>query len=177
MRFEYTGRHVEVTPALRAHVEEQFKKLNHIFDGSQARAHVILDVEKDRHIGEIVVNWREHTFTVKETNRDMYTALTKAVGKLEKQTLKLKKKTVARKRQATPQAALAPAPDGEIEPTPRPTRIINARSYAVKPMTPDEAALRLADEMNQFLVFRDAETNRLAVIYKRKDGNYGLIEP
>jgi putative sigma-54 modulation protein len=177
MRFEYTGRHVEVTPALRAHVEDQFKKLDHIFNGTPARAHVILGVEKDRHIGEIVVNWREHAFTVKEINRDMYTAISKAVGKLEKQTLKLKKKNVARKRHATPRAALAPTPDGEVEPAPRAPRIINARRYAVKPMLPDEAALQLNDEANQFLVFRDAETDRVAVIYKRKDGNYGLIEP
>lgn len=177
MRFEYTGRHVEVTPALRAHVEDQFKKLDHIFNGSPGLVHVILSVEKDRHSGEFVVNWREHAFTVKETNRDMYTALTKAVGKLEKQTLKLKKKNVARIRHATPRAALAPAPDGEVEPAPVPPRVINARAYAVKPMSPEEAASQLAVESNQFIVFRDAETERIAVIYKRKDGNYGLIEP
>jgi putative sigma-54 modulation protein len=177
MRFEYTGRHIEVTPALRAHVEEQFKKLDHIFNGAPARAHVILDVEKDRHIGEIVVNWRDHAFTVKETNRDMYLALTKAVGKLEKQTLKLKQKNTDRKRHATPRAALAPVPDGEIEPAPAAPRVISARSYEVKPQTPDEAASQLAQEANQFLVFRDAKTNRVNVIYKRKDGNYGLIDP
>jgi putative sigma-54 modulation protein len=176
MRFEYTGRHVEVTPALRAHVEEQFKKLDHIFNGSPVRAHVILEVEKGRHIGEIVVNWRDHAFTVKEANRDMYLALSKAVGKLEKQTLKLKKKTAARKRHATPRAALAPDPH-RVEPAPRAARIINARRYAVKPLTPDEAAQQLKAEAHQFLVFRDADTNRVAVIYKRTDGNYGLIEP
>jgi putative sigma-54 modulation protein len=60
---------------------------------------------------------------------------------------------------------------------PRPARIIPARRYAVKPMTAEEAALRLSGESAQFLVFRDADTERLGVIYKRNDGDYGLIEP
>jgi putative sigma-54 modulation protein len=72
---------------------------------------------------------------------------------------------------------VAPDPDGYIEASPRPPRIINARRYAVKPMTAEEAAMTLASESDQFLVFRDADTNRLGVLYKRKDGNYGLIEP
>jgi putative sigma-54 modulation protein len=72
---------------------------------------------------------------------------------------------------------VAPSPDGLIEATPRPPRIIAARRYVVKPMTAEEASLRLAEEQNQFLLFRDADTQRLGVIYKRKDGNYGLIEP
>ena len=74
-------------------------------------------------------------------------------------------------------AAKSPEPDGGLEATPRPPRIINARRYAVKPMTAEEAALRLTAEADQFLVFRDADTNRVGVLYKRKDGNFGLIEP
>ena len=56
-------------------------------------------------------------------------------------------------------------------------RIIRSRRYSVKPMTPEEAMLRVRDAPEQFLVFRDAETDRVGVIYKRRDGNYGLIEP
>ena len=177
MQLEFTGRHIEVTPALRAHVEEQFKKLDHIVNGTPMRANIILEVEKNRHIGEIIAHWRDHDFTIKEAGSDMYMALTKAVSKLEKQTLKLKKKRLALKHHATPRAALAPDPDGAVEPAPDAPRIINANHYAVKPMTPEEAASQLNSEPNQFLVFRDAETERVGVIYKRKDGNYGLVEP
>ena len=60
---------------------------------------------------------------------------------------------------------------------PRPPRIIAARRYNVKPMTAEEAVLLLAEGDDQFLVFRDSDTNRIGVLYKRKDGNYGLIEP
>jgi putative sigma-54 modulation protein len=176
MKFEYTGRHVEVSPAIRKHVEEHFKKLDHIFDNS-ATAHVIIAVEKNRHIGEVVVYWRDHTLAAKDTNIDMYMALTRAITKVEKQALKLKKKIIDRKQGGQRTSVIAPDPDGQLEATPRPPRIIAARRYAVKPMTAEEAALRLSGEQDQFLVFRDADTERLGVLYKRTDGNYGLIEP
>jgi len=175
MKFEYTGRHVEVSPAIRKHVEDHFKKLDHIFNNSAVTTHVIIEVEKNRHIGELVVHWRDHTLTAKDINVDMYMALTRAIAKIETQALKLKKKFINRK-QAARRKAVA-ATDGQLEATPRPPRIIAARRYTVKPMTAEEAALRLSEEMDQFLVFRDADTERLGVLYKRKDGNYGLIEP
>lgn len=177
MKIEYTGRHVDVSPAIRRHVEEHFKKLDHIFNDSTLRAHVIIDVEKNRQIAEIIGYWRDHTLTAKDTNADMYMALTRAMAKIEKQALKLKKKIIDRKQGARSTARVAPEPDGYLEATPRPPRIINARRYTVKPMTAEEAALRLSGESDQFVVFRDADTERLGVLYKRKDGNYGLIEP
>jgi putative sigma-54 modulation protein len=177
MRFEYTGRHVEVSPAIRMHVEDHFKKLAHIFNDSTASTHVIIDVEKNRHIGELIVHWRDHTLTAKDINADMYMALTRAIAKVEKQALKLKKKIIDRKQGAMRAASVAPQPDGQLEATPRPPRILAARRYSVKPMTAEEAALRLSSEPDQFVVFRDADTNRVAVLYKRKDGDFGLIEP
>ena len=176
MRFEYTGRHVEVSPAIRKHVEDHFEKLDHIFNKLETRAHVIIEVEKNRHIAELIVHWRDHSLTAKEINIDMYMALTRAIGKIEKQALKLKKKSIDRTQGAKRAAAVAP-PDGDLEATPRPPRIISARRYSVKPMTAEEAALRLTSESDQFLVFRDADTERLGVLYKRNDGNFGLIEP
>lgn len=177
MKFEYTGRHVEVTPPIRRHVEEHFSKIDHIFDDTTARAHVIIEVQKNRHIGEILLHWREHTLTASDTNADMYQALTRAIAKIEKQAVKLKKKIIERKQSAKPLSEVAARDGQEVEAASAPVRIINARRYSVKPMTPEEAALNLSDDSNQFLVFRDADTNHIGVIYKRKDGNYGLIEP
>ena len=178
MKFEYTGRHVEVSPAIRRHVEDHFKKLDHIFNGdSTLSTHVVIDVEKNRQIGEIIVTWRDHTLTAKDTNADMYMALTRAMAKIEKQAVKLKKKIIDRKRSSESTSRVAPQPDGNLTAEPRPPRIIPARRYAVKPMTAEEAAMRLSAETDQFLVVRDADTERLGVIYKRNDGNYGLIEP
>jgi putative sigma-54 modulation protein len=177
MKFEYTGRHVEVSAGIRKHVEDHFKKLDHIFDGTPAWTHVIIDVEKNRHIAELIVHWRDHTLTAKDINADMYLALTRAMAKTEKQALKLKKKIIDRKQGARRTSAVAPTPDGNVEASPRPPRIINARRYAIKPMTAEEAALRLSADPDQFVVFRDADTDRVGVLYKRTDGNYGLIEP
>src|SRR5215510_15931516 len=123
MKFEYTGRHVEVSPAIRRHVEDHFKKLDHIFTDSTLSTHVIIDVEKNRQIGEIVVSWRDHTLTAKDTNADMYMALTRAMAKIEKQALKLKKKIIDRKQGARSTARIAPEPDGQIEAAARPPRI------------------------------------------------------
>ena len=186
MDFEYTGRHIDVTPALRAHVEEHFGKVEHLFENaSTARVHVILEVVKNRHIAEILLHWREHTLTAKDTNADMYQALTRCIDKIEKQALKLKKKIIERKHDAAPLSAVAPdtepdtaAATAATENTERRAgRIISARRYKVKPMTAEEAVMSLAEDGDQFVVFRDSDTDRLSVLYKRKDGNYGLIQP
>lgn len=218
MKFEYTGRHIDVTDPIRAHVESHFEKLTHIFDDSTARAHIRIEVEKNRHIGEVVVHWRDHTMTATDTNGDMYLALTRAIHKIEKQAVKLKKKIIDRKQSVAriSDAALemntadTPREDQPIAATAMTTRtrkragdaqtgittdntatdatddgasgrstprIIPARTYPVKPMTAEEAAMRLQDEKDQFLVFRNADTERFSIIYKRSDGDFGLIEP
>lgn len=182
MKFEYTGRHVEVTPALRRHVEEHFSKLDQIFDDSTASAHIIIEVEKNRHMGEVLLHWREHTLTARDTNADMYQALSRAISKIEKQAVKLKKKIIDRKQSAQPLSTLAPDngstdDGGTEEAAPAEGRIISARRYAVKPMTPEEAVIRLGEDANQFILFRNSDTDRLSVLYKRKDGNFGLIQP
>lgn len=205
MKFEYTGRHVEVTPAIRAHVEEHFKKIETVFGEEQTRAHVRIEVEKNRHIGEIIVHWHTHTLTATDTNDDMYQALTRAIDKIEKQALKLKKKIIekshsgsrtqvletsaaadgssaidalsAKSNGASRDGVVGAAEEGDDEP-PRAPRIIAAPRGRVKPMTPEEAVMQLEDKANdeQLVVFRDADSERICVLYKRKDGNYGLIE-
>ncbi len=177
MKFEYTGRHVEVTSAIRTHVEEQFKKLEHLFDGDGANTHVILAVEKNRQTGEVIVHWRDHTLTASDTNADMYIALSRAINKIEKQATKLKKKIIDRKHSSAKTSIAVSNRDEELKAAPLPVRIINARRYNVKPMTAEEAALELTDKTDSFVVFRDADTSRVGVLYKRQDGNFGLIEP
>jgi len=185
MEFEYTGRHIEVSPAIRAHVEDHFQKLEHLFENSTtARVHIIIEVIKNRHIAEILFHWREHTLTAKDTNVDMYQSLTRCIDKIVKQAVKLKKKLIERKQSAKPLSAIAPDVEGAAaddaapdDSAPRQPRIIQARRYPVKPMTPEEAVMSLGEDSNQFIVFRDADTERLSVLYKRKDGNFGLIQP
>jgi ribosome hibernation promoting factor len=176
MRFEYTGRHIEVTPALRSHVEDHFGRIRHLFNGNSVKAHVIISVERGRHRSEIVVNWRREVLTATTIQNDMYQALSQTVAKIEKQALKLKNKIVDKSHRAV-KVGEATSRTAEVKPAPRGPRIINARRYAVKPMTAQEAVMRLQDEENQFLVFRNSDDQRLGVLYKRKDGNFGLIQP
>jgi putative sigma-54 modulation protein len=176
MKFEYTGRHIEVTPALKAHVEEHFARVDHLFDGKPSKAHVIIEVERGRHRSEIVVNWRKEILTATTTNSDMYQSLAQTVAKLEKQALKIKSKITDKNHKKDKSAIVTPRVDEP--PTPqRKGRIINARRYAIKPLSDEEAVMMLDDSADSFLVFRNADDQKVSVIYKRKDGNYGLIQP
>src|SRR5437588_1934577 len=130
MTFEYTGRHVEVTPAIRRHVEEQFNKLQPIFNGTNVPVHVILAVEKNRQTGEVIVHWLDHTLKAADTNADMYMALSRAISKIEKQALKLKKKIIDRKHNSPKASAAAGNPDDPVKAAPAPVRSINARRYS-----------------------------------------------
>ena len=176
MKFEYTGRHIEVTPALRSHVEDHFQRINHLFNGNSVKAHVIIEVGRGRHRSEIIVNWRRDVLTATTTNQDMYQSLSQTITKLEKQALKLKNKKVDKTHRAAKVGEVT-SRAAELPPEPASPRIINARRYSVKPMTTNEAAMQLISAEDQFLVFRNSENERVGVIYKRKDGNYGLIQP
>jgi putative sigma-54 modulation protein len=176
MKYEYTGRHIDVTPALRSHVEEHFGRIGHLFNGDATKAHVIIEVERGRHRSEINVNWRNEILTANSSVADMYQSLSQTIDKIEKQALKLKNK-ITDKSHRSEKATVLTAEEGAVAPAPTGPQIISEDSYEVKPVTAEEAALILNNAPNDFLVFRNSETSRIAVIYKRKDENYGLIEP
>jgi putative sigma-54 modulation protein len=172
MELELTGRHVEITPALERLIRKELKKLDRILDSAPKRAHVILSSEKHRQRAEIILYWRDSVLKGVAENNDLSLSIANAASKVEKQMMRLKERLQSRKRKRA--KAIAPAPAEELEAAPR---IIQARRYRVKPMTQEEAALMLADSNDQFIVFRDAETKKVGVLYKRPDGNFGLIEP
>ena len=95
MKFEFTGRHIDITPALRSHVEDQFTKLSDLMDGKPSTVHVIMEVEKPGfHRSEMIVNWRSETLTASSTDADMYQSLTQTVEKIEKQARKIHDKVI-----------------------------------------------------------------------------------
>ena len=176
MIFEYTGRHIDVTPALRTHAEEHFSRINHLFNGKATKAHIILEVEKGRHRSEIIVNWRNDVLTATTSLADMYQSLSQSIDKIEKQALKIKNKVIDKSHRATRASSIVQK-NTEVAPAPARARIVNATGYEVKPVTAEEAAMLLEEQEESFLVFRNAENQGISVIYKRADGNYGLIEP
>jgi putative sigma-54 modulation protein len=111
MKFEFTGRHIEVTPALQQHVEEHFARIEHLFDGKPPRAHVIIEVERGRHRSEIVINWRNEVLKAESSFSDMYQSLSQSIDKIEKQARKLKDKVIDKAHTAKNAAAITAPPE------------------------------------------------------------------
>lgn len=176
MKFEYTGRHIEVTPAMKSHVEDHFARLSHLFEGDHSKAHVTIEVERGRHRSEIIVNWRKEVLTATTILDDMYQSLSKSIDKIEKQANRLRKKVIDKSHKAKPVSEVTVDTEA-VAPAPKEPRIINSRRYAIKPLSSEEAMMVLNEQDNQFLVYRNADNEKVSIIYKRKDGNYGLIEP
>ncbi|MBK9216104.1 MAG: ribosome-associated translation inhibitor RaiA [Chloracidobacterium sp.] len=174
MKIEFTGRHIEVTPALRRHVEEHFDRVSHLFDGKPATAHVIIEVERGRHRSEIVINWRNEVLTATSSIADMYQSLSQTIGKIEKQARRLKDKVIDKSHKAKRTAVVSSAPE-VAEKAARGRRIVEMPGLAAKPMSAEEAALHLDGSDAPAVLFRDSSDGRIAVVFRRKDKNFGLI--
>lgn len=110
MKFEYTGRHIDVTPAIRKHVEDHFAKIDHLFEKDDNHAHIIIEVERGQHRSEIVVKWRNQVLAANSSEEDMYISLSHSIDKIEKQALKLKNKIIDKSHKAKKVGeAIAPA--------------------------------------------------------------------
>lgn len=179
MSIEFTGRKVEITPALRRFTEDKLRKLERLLDGI-IEAHVILRVEKHRQNAEMIVHSRHATLSGSETTDDLYASIGKVIDKLERQAKKHKEKFSWGKKKVRGTTTIRSGAAGE-EPASAPAaaegRVIRMRRYAVKPMSVDEAVLQVESARSAFIVFRDASSQRVTVLYKRNDGNFGLIEP
>ena len=180
MRVELTGRHVEVTPDLRKQVEKGLGKLDRRLEGGIVSVQAVLTLEKYRHTSEFTVHTRgDHFFHGIAATNSWASSIADAIEKIEQQLVRMKGKWQGRKRRAVSQRVvpmeLAPPPAPAEEPKAR--RVRRVRRYAVKPMTVDEAALVVESGDDAFLVFRNAATDAVSVLYHRKDGDLGLIEP
>lgn len=178
MDITVTFRHMEHSDALESYAKEKVGRLSKYFD-SILDAHVIMSVEKNRHSAEVTMNVSGVTINGHETREDMYSAIDLVLDKMERQVKKYKDRIVRRKpahkiaaRPATASVISLESIEEEREP-----QIIKVEDYSVKPMTLEEASMQIELLHNDFLVFTNAGTEKVNVIYRRKDGNYGLIEP
>jgi len=177
MRVEYTGRHVEVPADVRRLGDRKLRKLAKVLRGI-TDVHVVLSVDKHRQGAEVVVHSPHVDLAAKEESDDLGVSLTAVMDKLirqaERHTGKRRIRKGGRSRPATVREAVIPPSTPAAEE--RAPRVIRARRFAVKPMTVEEAALEMGGNADGVLVFRDAATERVNVLYRRKDGNLGLIE-
>jgi putative sigma-54 modulation protein len=197
------GKHVTVTDALRERVEQKVSKLSRHFDQIQD-AQVVLTVSRNRTVGraqgaEVTVWCDGLVLRAEELSQDMYTSIDKAVDKLDRQIAKYRDRIIEKRRldvsrarrrtRRSAEAALragpppkveGAAPEGAAARGPGPGTgpdIVRTKRFDLKPMTVDEATLQMELLGHAFFVFRNAGTQEVSVVYRRRDGGYGLIEP
>ena len=181
MKITYTGRQVELAPAERKKLEAAFAKIGKLLDGKEEReAHIVLSQERHLHHAEVTVNYYNHSLAVVGSDTDLFTAIHSAAQKLEKQVLKARTKwrdTKRTPRKVTSEVESEPKAPADSEPgKPEPGLVHRVNHHEKrKPMTLDEALLEM-DKNRDYMVYRDAETDRVHVLVRRRDGNFDLVE-
>jgi putative sigma-54 modulation protein len=203
MRLSLTGRHLDITPNLRQLVTRRLARVERLLNDSAVSAQVVLSLEKRAHCTEVIVHARgDHMLTAQTSAAGWTQSIGEAVEKIALQARKLKDKWRTRKRRAT-----GGRPLGDGQPAEHATsapvaavalrsgngasglrlaragsrvaaapRIVRAK-YPIEPMRLEDAALRISEVEESFLVFRHADTERLAILFERPDGRLGLIDP
>jgi putative sigma-54 modulation protein len=177
MEITVTFRHTEPMESLRAYAEEKMSKIKKYLD-VPLDAHIVLTVEKFRHIADVTLNLNGTPIKAVEETGDMYSAIDQVMDKIENRVKKHLSK-IRDHRQESPKAepetvteeAVDVGGPGQEEP------VIEVEKMFAKPMDPEEAAMQLNLSNQEFLVFRNAKSRDINVIYKRADGNVGLIVP
>jgi putative sigma-54 modulation protein len=187
MATEISGRNYEIPPDVRELVEKKLAKIQEKLFDDVIDVRVVLQVEKYRNICEILIVGKDHDVkTVQESDESMQDAVNSAIDHLKRQAQKNRKKIRdhhrkdgnGRKTDVNEWAVqvLEPGNLRETGDQNRP-RIVKTNNIPIRPMSIEEAALRLDDSKNEFIVFRDIDTDKVSVIYKRRDSNLGLISP
>lgn len=169
-----TGRHVEITDPIRDYVTEKISRACKRLDKISS-VHVTVAVEKFRHIVEVVIQSHGATLHAKEETHDMYSSIDQVMDKVEIQAKRLKEKVKQHGKQH-PAGDAIPAP-AEEEGSRFHPQIFIADTFAPKPLSVDEAVEDLMNRQETFVVFHNSRSGLVNVIYKRADGNYGLVEP
>lgn len=181
MQITVKGRHMTVADPVRAYAEEKISKATRMFDTNSMSAEVELYVEKNpsiekNQIAEVTIYTKGPVIRAKEAAIDMYAAIDLVSEKLETQVRKYKGKIKDRHSAKAAQPPV-PAPEIPLEEEEEGPVIVKTKVLQVKPMTEDEAMLQMELLGHDFFVFVSSETDLVSVLYRRRDGDYGLIEP
>lgn len=181
LNFNIRGENVEVTPAIRDHVESKIEKIERYFNGDlNANANVNLKVYNDKQTKvEVTIPMKNLTLRAEERHNDMYAAVDLIVDKLERQIRKHKTKVNRkfRDREGTGlYFAAATQANPATESNEEEYTIVRTKQFDLKPMDQEEAVLQMNMLGHDFYIFTDAESDATNIVYKRKDGKYGLIE-
>ena len=174
MRFIITGRNMVVTEGLREAVEEKLGKLDKFF-ASETEVHVTLSVQKEQQKIEVTIPVKGNIIRSEQESDDMYVSIDLVEEVIERQLRKYKNKLVAKNQEGnnfskTLFETEESIEDGEV-------KIVRTKRFGIKPMYPEDACVQMELLGHNFFVFFNAENEEVNVVYKRKDGSFGLIEP
>jgi putative sigma-54 modulation protein len=179
MQFQVKGRNLEVSEAIRSYAEKKLGKLERQLPNP--RVELELAVENNpsitnNHVAEATIWTNGPVLRAREASSDIHASIDQLVAKLERQVRRYRSRGRSRRRRAArangPSVESIPVVAEADEP-----RIVKTKQFTVQPMGPEEAVLQLELIGHDFFVFRDADSNDVNVVYRRNDGNYGLIEP
>ena len=168
------GDKIRITKAMNEYINEKLGKLDKYLENSETvRGNVVVKVKNNQQTVEVTIPLKKFILRSEETNDDFYAAVDKTIDKLERQIRKQKNRIVSKK--------IKPSFEFNFEVIEEPeekdkSKIMKRKSIEVKPMSEEEAILQMELLGHQFYMYKDADTNKPAVIYKRKDGNYGVLE-
>jgi putative sigma-54 modulation protein len=180
MQISVTFRQIEPAAPLREYAEQRISKVKKYLE-EPLEAHIVLSIQKFRHMADVTLITNGYKIKGQESTGDLYSAIDLVVDKIEKQIKKyrerLKEHKPAGKTPASPRVAMNVLAREEASAASEEPRIIKSETIFAKPMDIEEAMMQLNLMNNDFLVFTNSKTGHINVIYHRKDGNYGLIEP
>ena len=175
MRITITGRNIELTQGLKDAVEDKLNKLEKYFT-PETEVYVTLSVEKERQKIEVTIPIKGHVIRSEQVSTDMYVSIDLVEEIIEKQLKKYRTRLTSKKLNAAEnfkQEFIAEAENEEDEEV----KIVRSKKFGMKPMYPEDACIQMELSGHDFFVFRNAETDEVNVVYKRKGNTYGLIEP
>ena len=173
MKFIIVGKNIEVTPGLKAAVQDKIGKLEKYFT-QDTEVHVTLSVEKERQKIEVTIPVKGNIIRSEQVSNDMYVSIDLVEEIIERQLKKYKNKLVERKQNIDyfRQDYIEKEFMDEEE-----IQIIRSKKFDIKPMYPEDACIQMELLGHNFFVFNNAETEQICVVYKRKGNTYGMIEP
>jgi len=174
MRITVSGKNINVRPSIREYIEGKLQKFDRYFN-TDVEIKVTVSVEKHRQKVEVTMPLKQGViFRAEETSEDLYQSVDMVMDKLTKQMRKHKTK-IEKRYHKHESIRVADIPDYEYDFDE--SKIVRTKSFPIKPMDPEEAVLQMEMLNHDFFVFMNGETEEVNVVYIRKDGNYGLIEP
>lgn len=173
MNINFTARHTEISAEVKKYCERRLKSVEKLL-GYPLEADIILSVEKYRQKAEIYIKTKRATLNAMEETHDMLGSIGVAIDHIERRAKKEREKIREKKRRKIRNLEAISSP---LEREEQQSRVIRSQNYSLKPMSIEEAIFQFESSKNEVFVFRKFDSEKWAVLFRRKDGNFGLIEP